>query len=168
MVKENFSITAAIIRYLSTIQRLEKRTTENFLLLVRSSAYCVLGQRETTQGFQDQKTSPAPGTCRPPEPVPSESHVTRVSPFRDIQSSTIFKYTLNLIKTTVTLPRLYFGRKRNRERFAVGVCLDSFQTHSIGIGREFIMLGMYNYIFSRERPYTHVPVADRDIYRKNI
>jgi len=67
----------------------------------------------------------APGTCRPPEPVPL-SHVTRVSPFQDIQSSTIFKYSLNLIKVTVALS-LYFERKRNRKRFTVELCLDSFR-----------------------------------------
>jgi len=65
----------------------------------------------------------APGTCRPPEPVPL-SHVTRVSPFQDIQSNTIFKYSLNLIKVALSL---YFERKRNRERLTMRVCLDSFR-----------------------------------------
>lgn len=67
-----------------------------------------------------------PGTCRPSEPVPSRSHVTRVSPFRDVQWDTIFKYSWILLKPQSRCCELYFGRKRNRKHFMVGVCLYSF------------------------------------------
>lgn len=112
----------AIIRYLLTIRRLEKRTIENFLFTCKKRR-TVLGQCETTQGFQDRKTSPAPWTCRPREPVP-ESHVTRISPFQDIQWSRFFKYSVNLIKTAVAS---CISGENAIVNVLMEICLDSFK-----------------------------------------
>ena len=106
--RELFDYSDYIIRYLSMIQRFEKQPTENFLLLVRSDACCILGHRGTMRrkDFRIGKRAPHLRPVGPQNRFCLE-HVTHVSPFRDIQSRTIFKYSLNLIKTTQSRCRSY-------------------------------------------------------------